>query len=65
MPAWGSTGSPASYPSGEGLSLRAPSLRAAAKIGPYFVAGFDFGTTKAFSLRLVWPDFRLQRHPPG
>jgi hypothetical protein len=42
-----------------------PSLRAAAKIGPYGVVGLDFATTKAFSLRLVWPDFRQQRHPPG
>jgi hypothetical protein len=43
----------------------APSLRAAAKIGPYFVLGLDVGTTKAFGLHLVWPDFHQQRHPLG
>ena len=34
----------------------APSLRVAAQIGPYFVAGLDFGTTKA-----VRPTPRLAR----
>ncbi len=42
----------------------APSLRVAAQIGPYRVVGLDLGTTKAVGLRLVWPDFRLQRCPP-
>ena len=27
------------------------------KIGPYVVLALDFGTTKAFGLGLVWPDF--------
>jgi 3'-phosphoadenosine 5'-phosphosulfate sulfotransferase (PAPS reductase)/FAD synthetase len=41
----------------------APSLRVAAQIGPYFVVGLDLGATKAFSLRLVWRNFRAQRCP--
>jgi hypothetical protein len=43
----------------------APSLRVAGKIGPYFVVALDLGTTKAFGLRLVWPDFPSQRYPLG
>jgi hypothetical protein len=42
----------------------APSLWVAAQIGPYFVVGLDLGATKAFGLRLVWPNFRSQRCPP-
>jgi|HubBroStandDraft_1064217.scaffolds.fasta_scaffold28587_4 hypothetical protein len=42
----------------------APSLRVTAKIGPYRVVSLDLGATKAFGLRLVWPDFRQQRYPP-
>ncbi len=57
----------------------APSLRAAAKIGPCVVVALDLGATKAFGLRLgshptdedlsvgaqAWPEFRSLRHPPG
>jgi hypothetical protein len=42
-----------------------PSLRTAAKIGPNFLLGLDFGSTKASSLRFVLPYFHLQRNPPG
>jgi hypothetical protein len=42
----------------------APSVRVAAQIGPYFVLALDLGVTKAFGLRLVWPNFRPQRCPP-
>jgi hypothetical protein len=38
-------------------------LRAAAKIGPYVVVGFDLGATKACGLRLVGRNFRSQRCP--
>ena len=41
----------------------APSLRVAAQVGPFRVFGLDLGATKAFGLRLVWPDFRQQRCP--
>ncbi len=45
-------------------SSRARGPRVADKIGPYFVVALDLGTTKAFGLRLVWPDFLPQRCPP-
>jgi len=35
------------------------------KIGPYVVVVLDCGAATAFGLRLVWPDFHKQRHPPG
>ena len=41
-----------------------PSLRVAAKIGPYFILALDGGPATAFGLGFVWPDFRSQRHPP-
>jgi hypothetical protein len=35
------------------------------KIGPYFILALDSGTTTAFGLGFVWPDFLSQRYALG
>ena len=49
----------------EELGKFGPSLRAAAKIRPYFILALDGGPATIFGLGFVWPNFRGQRHPPG
>ena len=49
--------------SDEEMGKWVPSLRAAAQIRPYFVVALGSGVATAFGLRLVWPNFRSQRHP--